>query len=158
MYLDDLMEGQAEQQKKAYELLKGKQATQSSNPEFLWRMCKSMYLMAVTLGQEGDSNAKQELIFEAVDYGEKALGEIIFLEFFLKSFILTKNFCGTFFFAEIDDHNAEAHKWFAIVIGSRGEYLGIKEKILDGFEFKKHIDRAAELSPQDHTIRHLLGR
>ena len=36
--------------------------------------------------------------------------------------------------------------------------LGIKEKILDGFEFKKHIDRAAELSPQDHTIRHLLGR
>ena len=96
-YLDDLMEGQAEQQKKAYELLKGKQATQSSNPEFLWRMCKSMYLMAVTLGQEGDSNAKQELIFEAVDYGEKALGEFIFLEFFLKSFILTKKFCGTFF-------------------------------------------------------------
>ena len=76
------MEGQAEQQKKAYELLKGKHATQSSNPEFLWRMCKSMYLMAVTLGQEGDSNAKQELIFEAVDYGEKALGEFIFLEFF----------------------------------------------------------------------------
>ena len=91
------MEGQAEQQKKAYELLKGKQASQSSNPEFLWRMCKSMYLMAVTLGQEGDSNAKQELIFEAVDYGEKALGEFIFLEFFLKSFILTKKFCGTFF-------------------------------------------------------------
>ena len=59
---------------------------------------------------------------------------------------------------DIDDHNAEAHKWFAIVIGSRGEYLGIKEKILDGFEFKKHIDRASELSPQDHTIRHLLGR
>ena len=85
------MEGQAEQQKKAYELLKGKQATQSSNPEFLWRMCKSMYLMAVTLGQEGDSNAKQELIFEAVDYGEKALGEFIFLEFLIK-FILTNFF------------------------------------------------------------------
>ena len=157
MYLDDLMEGQAEQQKKAYELLKGKQATQSSNPEFLWRMCKSMYLMAVTLGQEGDSNAKQELIFEAVDYGEKALGEFIFLEFFPQIIHFDKFFCGPFF-VEIDDHNAEAHKWFAIVIGSRGEYLGIKEKILDGFEFKKHIDRAAELSPQDHTIRHLLGR
>merc|ERR1719479_36287 len=32
------------------------------------------------------------------------------------------------------------------------------QRILDGFEFKKHIDRAAELAPQDHTIRHLLGR
>lgn len=133
--IDDLMEGQAEQQKKAYELLKSKFETSenvSTNPEYLWRMCKSMYLMAVTLGQEGETTKKQELIFEAVDFGAKAL--------------------------DIDDHNAEAHKWFAIVIGSRGEYLGIKEKILDGFEFKKHIDRAAELSPQDHTIRHLLGR
>ena len=127
------MEGQAEQQKKAFELLKSKETSDvSTNPEYLWRMCKSMYLMAVTLGQEGEITKKQELIFEAVDFGAKAL--------------------------EIDDHNAEAHKWFAIVIGSRGEYLGIKEKILDGFEFKKHIDRAAELSPQDHTIRHLLGR
>ena len=57
-----------------------------------------------------------------------------------------------------DETSSEAHKWFAIVLGSRGEYLGIKEKILDGFEFKRHIDRAAELAPQDHTIRHLLGR
>ena len=75
----------------------------------------------------GDSAKKQSLIFEAVDYGLKAI--------------------------EIDEFNSEAHKWYAIVIGSRGEYLGIKEKILDGYEFKKHIDRASELSPQDHTIR-----
>lgn len=59
---------------------------------------------------------------------------------------------------ESDDSSSEAHKWFAIVVGSRGEYLGIKEKILDGFEFKRHIDRASEISPQDHTIRHLQGR
>ena len=61
----------------------------------------------------GDSAKKQSLIFEAVDYGLKAI--------------------------EIDEFNSEAHKWYAIVIGSRGEYLGIKEKILDGYEFKKHI-------------------
>lgn len=91
-----------------------------------------MYLMAVTIGQEGNTEKKQQLIFEAVDFGLKAM--------------------------EADDLNSEAHKWYAIVIGSRGEYLGIKEKILDGFEFKKHIDRAEELSPQDHTIKHLLGR
>ena len=88
--------------------------------------------MAVAEGQNGDSAKKQQMIFDAVDFGEKAL--------------------------EIDEFNSEGHKWYAIVIGSRGEYLGIKEKILDGYEFKKHIDRAAELAPQDHTIRHLLGR
>lgn len=131
--VDELMEGQAEQQKLAFELLKS-QESQSIllHPDYLWRMCKSMYLMAVVIGQEGDSAKKQSLIFEAVDYGLKAI--------------------------EIDEFNSEAHKWYAIVIGSRGEYLGIKEKILDGYEFKKHIDRASELSPQDHTIRHLLGR
>ena len=35
---------------------------------------------------------------------------------------------------------------------------GVKEKILDGFEFKKHIDTAAELNPSDHITHHLLGR
>ena len=88
--------------------------------------------MAVAEGQNGDSAKKQQMIFDAVEFGEKAL--------------------------EMDEFSSEGHKWYAIVIGSRGEYLGIKEKILDGYEFKKHIDRAAELAPQDHTIRHLLGR
>lgn len=36
--------------------------------------------------------------------------------------------------------------------------MGIKDKIVDAFDFKRHIDRAAELSPHDHTIHHLLGR
>ena len=59
---------------------------------------------------------------------------------------------------ECDDNSSESHKWYAIAVGIRGEYLGIKEKILDGFEFKKHIDKASQLAPNDHTIRHLLGR
>ena len=52
--VDELMEGQADQQKLAFELLK-KQNTQNItlNPNYLWRMCKSMYLMAVVIGQEG---------------------------------------------------------------------------------------------------------
>ena len=63
------MEGQAQQQKQAFDLLKAKELSLSTNPEYLWRMCKSMYLTAVTLGQEGDTSKKQELIFEAVDFG-----------------------------------------------------------------------------------------
>ncbi len=43
-------------------------------------------------------------------------------------------------------------------MGSRGEFVSIKEKIEDGFEFKQHVDIAAQLAPADHTIQHLLGR
>ena len=131
--VDGYMEGQAMLQKKAYAILTEKdEPPLCDNGEFLWRLCKSTYLMAVTVGQEGDLTQKQELIFRAVDHGQRAI--------------------------DVDEDSSEAHKWYAIAIGSRGEYLGIKEKILDGFEFKKHIDLASELAPQDHTIRHLLGR
>lgn len=90
------------------------------------------YLYAVCLGVRGDADSKRELILEAVGYGENSIGK--------------------------NEVSSEAHKWFAIVVGSRSEYVGIKEKILDGYEFKKHVDRAAELAPRDHTIQHLLGR
>ena len=131
--VDSFMEGEAQLQKQAYELLTEKdEAPLCDNGEFLWRLCKSTYLMAVAVGLDGNQTKKQELIFQSVDHGQRAI--------------------------HIDDNSSEAHKWYAIALGSRGEYLGIKEKILDGFQFKKHIDKAAELAPQDHTIRHLLGR
>lgn len=130
--IDYMMEGEASQQKKALELLRSRETSLAESADFLWRYCKSMYLTAVTVGQEGEVDEKQKYIFDAVDYGLRAI--------------------------EKDDTSSEAHKWYAIVVGSRGEYLGIKEKIMDGYEFKKHIDRASELAPNDHTIRHLLGR
>ena len=130
--IDQFMETSTEGQKLALDKLRSNQDSYSDNVEFLWRFCKAVYLVAVVMGQEGDMSKKQEMIFEAVDVGSKAIA--------------------------CDDNSSEAHKWYAIAVGIRGEYLGIKEKILDGFEFKKHIDKASELAPNDHTIRHLLGR
>lgn len=130
--IDQLMESSSEGQKKALEQLRNVRGLYAGNAEYLWRLCKSMYLVAVRLGEEGHSGKKQELIFNAVDVGKEAI--------------------------ERDDDSSESHKWYAIAVGIRGEYLGIKEKILDGFEFKKHISRASELAPKDHTIQHLLGR
>ena len=102
------------------------------NSEFLWRLCKAIYLNASSLGVAGDTEGKQRLVLEAVTYGESAI--------------------------RCNENSSESHKWYAIAVGSRAEFVGIKEKILDGFEFKKHVDKAAELSPHDHTIQHLLGR
>ena len=104
----------------------------NENCEFLWRICKAVYLNANIAGINGDRDKKESMINDAIELGAKAV--------------------------RTNSNSSEAHKWYAIVVGSRGEFLGIKDKILDGFEFKRHVDIAAELSPQDHTIQHLLGR
>jgi len=130
--VDDLMEGSQEQQQLSLKLITDGLAEYNNNPSFLWRLCKSQYLCAVLAGQSGEKDIKKDLILEAVKTGEKAL--------------------------KIDQRNSEAHKWYAISLGSRGEFQGVKEKILDGFEFKNHIDKAAELNPNDHITHHLLGR
>lgn len=130
--VDDLMEGSQEQQVISLRLLVDSQEEYRNNPSYLWRMCKSQYLCSVLAGQEGDLKRKKELVLQAVQTGEQAI--------------------------KLDDKNSEAHKWFAISLGSRGEYGGVKEKIMDGFEFKKHTDLAAQLNPLDQITHHLLGR
>jgi hypothetical protein len=58
----------------------------------------------------------------------------------------------------IDDKDADAHKWFAITLGSCGDFLSTKEKIGNGYVFKQHVDRAIALRPSDHSLYHLQGR
>jgi len=131
--LDDLMEGSKEQQTLALtHLLSAVQEEERRDPNLLWRLCKAQYLCSVLENQDDNKESQRKLIMEAINSGEEALA--------------------------LDSKNSEAHKWFAIALGSRGEFGGVKEKILDGFEFKKHIDLAAELNPRDHITQHLLGR
>jgi len=131
--LDDLMEGSKEQQSLALtHLLSAVQEGDRRDPNLLWRLCKAQYLCSVLENQDDNKESQRKLIMEAINSGEEALA--------------------------LDSKNSEAHKWFAIALGSRGEFGGVKEKILDGFEFKKHIDLAAELNPKDHITQHLLGR
>merc|ERR1719175_203424 len=127
------MEGSKEQQTLAFNhLLQAVQEEERRDPNLLWRLCKAQYLYSVLENQDDNKESQRKLIMEAINSGEEALA--------------------------LDSKNSEAHKWFAIALGSRGEFGGVKEKILDGFEFKKHIDLAAELNPRDHITQHLLGR
>jgi len=130
---DDLMEGSREQQLLALEqLLAAAEQPGAREPGLLWRLCKAHYLCSVLENQEDNKEEQRRLIMASIQHGEEALA--------------------------LDAANPEAHKWFAIALGSRGEFGGVREKILDGFEFKKHIDMAAELNPKDHITQHLLGR
>merc|ERR1719204_1668022 len=60
--VDQLMESSAEGQRKALSILKSRSDDYPSNPEFLWRLCKATYLVAVREGesygggQENDSS------------------------------------------------------------------------------------------------------
>ena len=58
----------------------------------------------------------------------------------------------------INDKSADVHKWYAILCGERGEFLGIKERVASGQVFKEHIDIALQICPNDSTLHHLLGR
>ena len=71
--LDDLMEGSQEQQQLALKLITDSLAEYNNNPSFLWRLCKAQYLNAVLAGQDGAKDIKKDLIFEAVQSGERAL-------------------------------------------------------------------------------------
>lgn len=58
----------------------------------------------------------------------------------------------------LNPKSADAHKWLAILVGSRTDYQPVKERVADGNLFKKHLDIALELSPKDYTLHHMLGR
>ncbi|KAF5280110.1 hypothetical protein FQA39_LY18144 [Lamprigera yunnana] len=96
--------------------------------EILWRLGKAYHKTSTTL----DNDTKQEYINKGIDACERAL-------------VVVPN-------------NAEAHKWLAILIGSRSAYQSIQDKIRDGYLFKQHIDAAIGISPNDPTLHHMLGR
>jgi len=126
---DTLLEGNPEDHNSAFQLLSAYENEYSENVEFLWRMAKCYQLIGL---DSADDKMKKDKLFQAVEYGRKAI--------------------------IADDGNAEAHKWLAIALGSAGEYLGVSEKIRNGFVFKEHIDIAIRINPSDPLLHYLLGR
>jgi len=131
--IDALLEGKSRQDKtKAYGLLLELCEKEGESEELLWRLCKACHLMSSQYGAEGNKEKKNEFITKGVEFGQKAL--------------------------EVNKTNWKAHKWFAICVGARGELQSIKEKLMDGHTFKKHVDTAININPTDATLHHLLGR
>lgn len=130
--IDELLNGDAHQKTKAYGILLEMYEKNDRTPDLLWRLAKACHMMATVYGEEGDIAKKQELITAGVNYAQDAL--------------------------QLDSSNANAHKWFAVCVGARGQFQGVKEKIRDGFVFKEHVEAAIVINPQDPTLHHLLGR
>ncbi|KAJ9578255.1 hypothetical protein L9F63_005525, partial [Diploptera punctata] len=130
--VDRLLKGTGEEKSLAYNTLMECEDKYSDRVSVLWRLAKAHHTMATIYGAEGDNDKKKEFVFQGFQYAQRAL--------------------------ELDESDAEAHKWFAVTVGSRGEFLGTKEKIEDGYVFKNHVDTALKLRPDDPSLHHLLGR
>jgi len=100
------------------------------NVEILWRFSRVHFDLADTKPE--DKIWRQAQLENGLTYATKAL--------------------------QLDDNNAFAHKWFAIMTSSVGEFKGTKEKIENAFKIKEHALKANELKPKDATTLHLLGR
>ncbi|XP_045161395.1 regulator of microtubule dynamics protein 2-like [Mercenaria mercenaria] len=130
--VDQLLEGTDEDKEKAFDILQRNKSKYLTDANFYWRLSKTTFQVSQILGARGDAEKKKEYVYTAKDLAQKAL--------------------------DLDDQCANAHKWFAITIGSIGEYEGTQEKIKNGFIYKEHIGKAISLKPKDPSNHYLLGR
>lgn len=98
------------------------------NAEVLWRLARATFEVAKLASA---STEQRELDYEAYGYIKQALA--------------------------IDPNNFSVHKWMFILLDKKASYEGIKERISQSYNVKKHIERACELNPKDGTSLHLLG-
>lgn len=99
-----------------------------SDPEILWRLGRALFK---TSGIPENSSKKSELIREAY----KLIAESV----------------------EKKEDSFASHKWFAILLDAKSNLDGIKERVSQLENVKKHMQRAIELNPEDPTSRYILG-
>ncbi|KAK6183531.1 hypothetical protein SNE40_010999 [Patella caerulea] len=129
---EDLFEGSNDDKQLAYELLITNKSKISGTEEFYWRLSKSAYLLAQIFNEQGNPERKKELLYEAVESATTSLS--------------------------LNEQDGNAHKWYAITLGSLNEYQSTQDKIKNGFLIQEHTKRAIELMPSDPSNHYMLGR
>ncbi|XP_071961837.1 regulator of microtubule dynamics protein 3-like [Antedon mediterranea] len=130
--VDKLFKGSEDDVISAYDLLIESREKYSRNAQVLWRLAKSHMLYSGIKSKHGESIEQKRLLYEGSEIAKKAL---------------------TF-----DNESADAHKWFALLIGSLAEYEPTAQKISNGFLFKEHILKAIELRPAEAYLYNFYGR
>lgn len=100
----------------------------AENSEVLWRHGRALFKVS---GTESNSSKKSELIREAYKFIADSLAK--------------------------NEENFAVHKWFAILLDAKSNLDGIKERVTQLENVKKHMQRAIELNPSDATSRYILG-
>ncbi|XP_046683514.1 regulator of microtubule dynamics protein 1-like [Homalodisca vitripennis] len=117
---------------KAYGLLLELVKKFGDDDDILWRLAKTCYGLAIQYERMSNKEEYKEMIYKGVEYGQKAI--------------------------DINEWNGNAHKWFAVCVGIRGQLQGVTGKLMDSQLFKIHLDKALTINPTDPTLHHLRGR
>ena len=104
-------------------------ATAKQNIEVLWRLARACHLQASCLQQKHPK--KKELLLEGQKYA------------------LAAN--------KIDNNNFNVLKWCAVLTGQLTDFLGTKEKIQTGYQFKEFLDKAIAMQ-SEYSLFHMRGR
>ncbi|GLV36880.1 hypothetical protein CBL_02285 [Carabus blaptoides fortunei] len=99
------------------------------NADILWRLGRALKLK---INQTTDSEERKQLICKGVDCCELA--------------------------TQLKPNCASCHKWMAVLVGLKSEFLPINEKLINGQLFKRHVEEALSLTPNDSALHHMLGR
>uniref|UniRef100_A0AAG5DU09 Regulator of microtubule dynamics protein 1 n=1 Tax=Anopheles atroparvus TaxID=41427 RepID=A0AAG5DU09_ANOAO len=96
--------------------------------EIKWRLARVTY----SLSKPSPSPRKEELIREAFRYAEEAL--------------------------KLNENDFASHKWYSILLDAKSGLDGIKERVTQLENVKKHMLRAVEFNPNDPTSWYILGQ
>lgn len=110
-----------------YNLLKNYEENQDI--EIQWRICRALYNMAKE--SKYNNAQKKDFIFQAYEIISKHLNN--------------------------NENNFAVHKWYALILDAKSHHNGIKERIQQLENVKKHMDLAVTLNPNDATTLHMLG-
>lgn len=130
--LDVLLDSETSDKEYVYNRLYSMKDEFMNNADFLWRFAKATHLYGIVLQNRNEMEKRKELAFEAHEYAKKAL--------------------------EIEKQNPEVHKWFAITVGCLGDFVKTQERIMNGYAFKEHVDKAISIKPDDPSLHYMLGR
>lgn len=131
--VDELFEGSDEDKLKAYEILVNLNEERTDDIEVLWRLAKScQFVSKYYTAAKKNTEKSKSVIDEGVKWAKHAL--------------------------EMYPGNCNAHKWFAICSGARGQLGTTKEKIEGGYIFQNHINEAIKINSRDPTLYYLKGK
>ncbi len=112
------------------ELLEPLRETMADQVAWLWRMARLDFDQSYQMSDRDDR--KQPLLQRGLEFARKALAR--------------------------DEKSAEAHLYYAMIIGQISYYQGNEAKIRVSHEVKKHGLRAIELDPSCASAYHMMGR
>lgn len=126
---DELHQGSEQGKREGFQLLLNNKLLYGSRQDFLWRLARA-YSDMCELSEE--VNEKKLYAQDGKEEAEAAL--------------------------EKGEESAECHQWYAVLCGQLAEHESIQRRILSGFSFKEHVDKAIALQPDNAMAHFLLGR